>query len=86
MPVISKFYGIVIRMFLIRPFVAHFHAIYEESELIVGIDPVKILQGDAPSRVRTMVLEWAQQHQAELQEAWLRLGSPQGARPIQPLE
>lgn len=86
MPVLSKFYGIVIRMWFIRSFVAHFHAIYEDSELVVGINPVKILQGDAPSRVRTMVLEWAQQHQAELQEAWLRLGSPQGARPIQPLE
>ncbi len=86
MPVISKFYGIVIRMFLIRPFAAHFHAIYGDSELIVGINPLKILQGDAPRRVRAMVLEWAQQHQAELQEAWRRLGTAQGAQPIQPLE
>ncbi len=86
MPVISKFYGIVIRMLFIRPFAAHFHAIYGDSELIVGISPLKILQGDAPRRVRAMVLEWAQQHQGELQEAWGRLGSAQGAQPIQPLD
>jgi hypothetical protein len=86
MPVISKFYGIVIRMFVIRPFAAHFHAIYGDSELVVGIDPLRVLQGDAPRRVRAMVLEWAQQHQAELQDAWRRLGSAQGAQSIQPLE
>jgi hypothetical protein len=73
-------------MLFVRPFAARFHAIYGDSELIVGINPVKILRGDAPRRVRAMVLEWAQQHQAELQEAWQRLGSAQGAQPIQPLE
>ena len=36
MPVISKFYGIVIRMLFIRPFVAHFHAFYGDCELVVG--------------------------------------------------
>ncbi len=86
MPVISKFYGIVIRMFFIQPFVAHFHAIYGDSELIVGINPLRILQGEAPRRVCAMVLEWAEQHQAELQQAWRRLGSAQGPQPIQPLE
>ena len=86
MPVLSRFYGIVIRMWLIRPFVAHFHAIYGDSELVVGINPLKIIQGEAPSHVCAMVLAWAQQHQAELLEAWRRLGSAQGAQSIQPLE
>jgi hypothetical protein len=36
MPVLSKFYGIVIRMAFTRAFVAHFHAIYGQSELVVG--------------------------------------------------
>ena len=30
---ISKFYGIVIRMWFIRPFVAHFHAFYGDCDL-----------------------------------------------------
>jgi hypothetical protein len=33
MPVISKFYGIVIRMLMIRPYMAHFHAFYDNCEL-----------------------------------------------------
>jgi hypothetical protein len=85
MPVISKFYGIVIRMLFIRPFVAHFHAFYGDCELVVGINPLKIVQGDAPGRVRSMVMEWALQHQRELLEDWSRLGRAQSAQPIEPL-
>ena len=85
MPVISKFYGIVIRMLFIRPFVAHFHAFYGDCELVVGINPLKIIQGDAPERARSMVMEWALQHQRELLEDWSRLGVAQSARPIEPL-
>ena len=85
MPVISKFYGIVIRMLFIRPFAAHFHAIYENWELVVGVSPVRIIQGDAPSRVCKMVLEWAAQHQSELLDAWGRLARAQLPAPIEPL-
>ena len=86
MPVISKFYGIVIRMLFIRPFVAHFHAIYGNFELIVGVSPLRIIQGDAPGRVRTMVLEWADQHQEELLQAWDRLSAARPPLPIPPLQ
>jgi hypothetical protein len=86
MPVVSKFYGIVIRMLFIRPFVAHFHAIYENCELVVGIAPLRIIQGDAPRRVRQMVLEWASQHQQELLEAWKSLSQLERPQPIQPLD
>jgi hypothetical protein len=86
MPVISKFYGIVIRMLFIRPFAAHFHAIYDKWELVVGISPLRIIQGDAPTRVRRMVLEWAAQHQQELLEAWSRCRTAQQPEPIEPLQ
>ena len=86
MPVISKFYGIVIRMLVIRQFAAHFHAFYENCELIVGIQPLRIIQGDAPGRVRSLVIEWAAQHQQELLEAWNRLSRAQTPLPIQPLQ
>ncbi|PYM13714.1 MAG: transcriptional regulator [Verrucomicrobia bacterium] len=86
MPVISKFYGIVIRMLVIRPFAAHFHAIYENCELIVGVAPLRIIQGDAPRRVRDMVMEWAAQHQEELLQAWNRLSTAQTPLPIAPLQ
>jgi hypothetical protein len=59
-------------MAFIRAFTAHFHAIYGQWELIVGIALLRIIQGDAPLRVRDMVLEWAAEHQRELIDDWNR--------------
>ncbi len=72
MPVISQFYGILIRMFYNDHVPPHFHAVYGEYELIVGISPITILQGKAPNRVRSLVLEWTALHQQELSENWNR--------------
>ena len=85
MPVISKFYGIVVRMLCIRPFGARFHATYGDSELVVSIWPLSIIEGNAPSRVRDMVLEWAAAHQQELLEAWNRCQFGQRPLAIEPL-
>ena len=85
MPVLSKFYGIVIRILRAGCFEPRFHAIYNNSELIVSIWPLAIVQGDAPRRVREMVLEWAAQHQQELLGAWNRCRFGQPPQPIAPL-
>jgi len=85
MPVISKFYGIVIRMLFARALTAQFHATYGETELVVRISPVSIIQGDAPARVRSLVLEWAKQHQAELLQDWDRCARAEVPMPITPL-
>jgi len=86
MPTISKFYGIVIRMMRLRDFGARFHAIYENSELIVNLWPLKIVAGEAPARVKDMVLEWAAQHQQELLMAWNKLQSGEQPLAIEPLK
>ena len=86
MPTISKFYGIVIRMMRLREFGARFHAIYENSELVVNLWPLKIVAGDAPARVKDMVLEWATQHQQELLMAWNNIQSGQRPMAIEPLK
>jgi hypothetical protein len=85
MPVLSKFYGIVIRMLVVRSVTARLHAIYGDTELVVAVDPVRIIQGEAPHRMRDMVIEWATQHQQELIEAWSRLNSAKPLTPIAPL-
>lgn len=85
MPVLSKFYGIIIRMVFSRALGAHFHATYEDSELVVGLNPLRIIQGDAPGRVRDLVLEWAYAHYAELIMAWNRCAASIPAEPIAPL-
>ena len=86
MPVISQFYGIVIRMFYNDHAPPHFHAAYGEYELIVSIAPIGILEGQSPNRVRSMVLEWTALHQQELLDDWYRCRNAQVPLPVPPLE
>jgi len=86
MPVISKFYGIVIRILGARDLAARFHAIYENTEMVVSIWPLKVVQADAPQRVQDMVLEWAAQHQQELLAVWNRCHAGMPPFRIAPLQ
>ncbi len=85
MPVISKFYGIVIRMLFVRCLAARFHAFYGDYELVVSINPPRVLEGCAPARACELVLEWASAHQSELMEDWRRCSAAQPPVPIAPL-
>jgi hypothetical protein len=85
MPVIAKFYGIVVRMLAGPKAGAQFHAFYEDSELVLGVWPVRIIQGDAPRRVREMVLEWARTHEYDLLAAWNLWQSGLTPKQIEPL-
>ncbi len=85
MPVISQFYGVIIRMFYNDHIPPHFHAVYGEYELIVSIAPIRIIEGQAPTRVRSMVLEWVAIHQQELMDDWNLCRIAQPPLPIEPL-
>lgn len=85
MPVIAQFFGIAIRMFYNDHAPPHFHAVYGEFELVVGIAPIRILWGKAPTRVRSMVIEWAGLHQEGLVDNWVRCHMGQHPGRIDPL-
>jgi hypothetical protein len=70
MPEISRFYGIIVRMYYNDHQPPHFHAIYGDDEVVVRIDPVGLLEGRVPPRAMSLVVEWALQHEAELSENW----------------
>jgi len=72
MPVIARFYGILIKMYFNQSEhgVPHFHAIYGEFNGVFAIDPLDLLEGDLPVRAQRLVREWAGQHQKELLEMW----------------
>jgi hypothetical protein len=74
MPVLSKFYGIVIRMLFKPGFGAHVHALYHDSELLVAVAPARVITGEAPPWVRELVLHWVEEHQTELMDNWFRCG------------
>jgi hypothetical protein len=85
MPEISRFFGIVIRMYFDDHEPGHFHAIYSGSEAQVCFDPIMIIRGDLPPRAVSMVIEWAALHQAELMDNWERLRNNMLPNRIDPL-
>lgn len=85
MTVLSKFGGVVVSMWFVPVLGAHFHAICGEHELVVGLSPLRVIQGDAPPRVREQVLGWAARHYHELLRAWQACGARCRPRPIAPL-
>lgn len=84
MPAISKFYGIIIKMFFMgkehNP--PHFHAIYGEFVGEFNIQTLEMIEGDLPTKAKTLVVEWASKHQKELVEIW----NTQKFHNIEPLE
>jgi Domain of unknown function (DUF4160) len=86
MPEVSRFFGIMIRMYFDEHNPPHFHAIYARNEAQIGIDPIVTLQGKLPSRAASMVIEWAALHQQELKQNWQRLRNDQSPDKIEPLE
>ncbi len=48
MPEISRFYGIVIKMFFQDHAPAHFHAEYSEHEAVSDIDSLEMSEGSLP--------------------------------------
>ena len=85
MPEVSRFFGIIIRMYFDDHPPPHFHAIYGNEEMQISIDPIVILNGRLPRRALSMVLEWAALHQRELMHNWQRLQENQATERIEPL-
>jgi hypothetical protein len=86
MPEISRFFGIIIRMFYADHDPAHFHAIYGEYEALIAIDSLAVLRGFLPRRALALVLEWAALHRAELRQDWQRARAGEVLAPIEPLD
>jgi len=72
MPVISRFYGIAIKMYFLasehNP--PHIHAVYGEYIGVIDLNTLEMIQGDLPSKALALVREWAKLHQKELLAMW----------------
>jgi len=88
MPEISRFFGIIIRMFA-EPgsahHVPHFHAYYQDDVGIFSFNPVELIAGSLPRRQRRFVEAWAELHQAELGVDWDQLQAGRRPAPVEPL-
>jgi hypothetical protein len=72
MPVIARFYGILIKMYFSQSEhgIPHFHAIYAEYNAVFAIETLEMIEGDLPGRAQRLVKEWATQYQRELLDMW----------------
>lgn len=88
MPELSRFFGIIIRMFaeVGGPHHApHFHAYYQDDVGIYSLDPIELIAGSLPKRQQRLVEAWAELHQSELSKDWQLLQTGHKPVPIQPL-
>jgi len=86
MPEISRFYGIVIKMFFDDHNPPHFHALYGEYEVLININSFAVFAGNLPPRALGLVIEWATQHQNELLINWERAQGQESLSKIEPLK
>jgi hypothetical protein len=72
MPVVARFFGIVVKMYFSQSEhgVPHFHAIYGEYNAVFDIQTLEMLEGDLPARAQRLVSEWSAQYQQELLRMW----------------
>lgn len=84
MPVIARFYGMVVKMYFLgsehNP--PHIHVVYGEYLGVIDLRTLEMLEGDLPRKALSLVQEWTGQHQAELMEMW----TTQNIRALPPLE
>ncbi|MGH8564804.1 MAG: DUF4160 domain-containing protein [Gammaproteobacteria bacterium] len=88
MPELSRFHGIIIRMYVEaggqhhRP---HFHAYYGNEVAIYAVSLVELIAGLLPRRQQRLVEAWGELHEGELLADWQLLQSGQVPLPIAPL-
>lgn len=85
MPRISSFYGIIIWMYWNDHNPPHFHATYNEFEILISINDLSVYAGSLPSRALELVMEWARLHQTELSENWKLMTEDKPLKKIEPL-
>jgi hypothetical protein len=72
MPVIARFYGILIKMYFSQSEhgVPHFHAVYGEYNAVYDIQTLEMMEGDMPSRAQRLIKDWSSQYQQDLLRMW----------------
>ena len=72
MPILSRFNGIVIRMYFqqAKHNPPHIHAIYNDSVAAISIKDGEVFEGYLPQKNLIMVQKWVALHRQELIQIW----------------
>ncbi|MBQ7277743.1 MAG: DUF4160 domain-containing protein [Clostridia bacterium] len=87
MPVLSSFYGIIVRMYKevgTRHNMPHIHAEYSGEEVVVGLDGT-VLEGKIPSSRMKLLDAWIEIHREDLEANWKLLSNGEQFFRIDPL-
>lgn len=86
MPIVSTFFGIVIRMFYLEHGVPHFHAEHQGQQATFTFDG-EVLAGSIRSRTALrLIKEWALEHGKELNANWGKARAGEALERIAPLD
>ena len=85
MPEISRFFGIIIKMYFGDHTPPHFHAEYGEHKAIIDLHTLVVFGGHMPARALGMIIEWASQHREALLALWERAANRQPLHKLPPL-
>ena len=73
MPVISMFYGIIVRMFYLdnkQHNLPHIHIEYQDFNAVIQIPEGLVIEGNFPSAKLKLVQAWVEIHRDELMADW----------------
>jgi hypothetical protein len=88
MPIISMFYGIIIRLYgidTVQHALPHLHAKYAEFEASISLEDGEILAGKLPRKQLRLVQAWIELHRDELLADWELARSGEQPYKIEPL-
>ena len=88
MPELSRFFGIIVRMFREpdeRHHDPHVHVVYQDHAAVYGLDPIEYIAGELPTRQHRLVLAWVELHETELLADWELVCSGNRPRKVAPL-
>jgi hypothetical protein len=82
---LSRFYGLIIRMYYEDHPPPHFHVQYGEYKAKLTIDTLAMLKGYLPARAVGLVVEWGLLHREELLARWRAAENHEDLLKIDPL-
>ena len=70
MPTIATLDSIKLMIYFADHAPPHFHAFYNEHEILVEIETLNTYQGSLPTKQYRKMIQWAREHQDYLRSKW----------------
>lgn len=76
MPIISTFFGIIVRMYFDDHAPPYIHVEYQGQEAQIAFGDGSVVKGSLPKRALALVRQWCLDHRAELEQNWAQKPKP----------